>query len=751
MNINIFRHALAVSIAGICSISSLTVAAEVQDSKPRGSAAALLEEIVITARKREESMQDAPLSVSAVNSLQIQAMKIRDLTSLAVGMPNVALDEVGTTKGTANFSIRGLGVNSSIPSIDPTVGVFIDGVYMGLNNGIIFDTFELESIEVLRGPQGILFGRNVTGGAILMNTKKPEDEFEVTVRAAADGGSQGGLNNYLMGNIGGPVTDTLSVKLTGYYNNDEGWHENQYTGDDFGEIKQTMVRPAIVWAPNDDVEFVLRYEYAETKGDGAAGQSHTNGSDLAGTPVNNDRDSFDFSIDEEGFQDTETHFMAAELNWSVGENGAITNIFGWRDFESMALSDIDAQPLPLFHTTIDLEAEQLSNELRYNGIFADRINVTTGIYFFKNEINYGEGRQLLSVLTPDDSPAKTQDGGGLYEVETWGAFAAVDYDLTEQWILTAGLRYSLEEKEARIASLSKNVNAPCDVLAGTCEYDFEDKEKWTSLSPKLGATFLLSEDTRVYGHWTRGFRSGGYNLRNTAQDTVNFGPGPFDEEQVDNFEIGFKSEFGRSRVNGALFYNKISDMQREINLSDPSSGIVQLIKNTADAQIMGIELDGAFSLTDTLVLQAAISWIDPEYTDVFFDLNGDGIVDSDDKALDLPRAAELTYSFGLTHDLELGNWGYMTSRINYAYRDESAVTDNNLGIIGEQKILDTGLDFYSNSGSWVLSLYGKNLFDEVKHGGDTQLPSLLGPVELGGTFAPLAKGRIFGLEVTYSY
>ena len=161
----------------------------------RSSSNILMEEVTVTARKREESVQDVPLSITALNADQLEVLKIRDLTNLAVTMPNVALDDIGTSRGVANFSIRGLGINSSIPSIDPTVGVFVDGVYLGLNNGIIFGTFDLDSIEVLRGPQGTLFGRNVTGGAVLLNTANPSDEFEAKFRVALDGGSRNCLNN----------------------------------------------------------------------------------------------------------------------------------------------------------------------------------------------------------------------------------------------------------------------------------------------------------------------------------------------------------------------------------------------------------------------------------------------------------------------------------------------------------------------------------------------------------------------------
>jgi iron complex outermembrane receptor protein len=177
-----------------------------------------------------ETALDAPLSITVLGADQIGERKLRGLTDLAVSMPNVALDDVGTTRGVANFSMRGLGINSSIPSIDPTVGVFVDGVYLGMTFGAALDMFGMESIEVLRGPQGILFGRNVTGGAILVNTRKPGDEFEARVRAALDGGGDGGLNKYLMGSAGGPVSDSLSVGVTAYYNDDDGWFDNAAPG-----------------------------------------------------------------------------------------------------------------------------------------------------------------------------------------------------------------------------------------------------------------------------------------------------------------------------------------------------------------------------------------------------------------------------------------------------------------------------------------------------------------------------------------
>jgi iron complex outermembrane receptor protein len=725
------------------------------DAQEEASSAAelLLEEVMVTARKREESAQNVPISVTAYGSQQLEALKIRDLQNLSVAMPNVAMDDIGTFRSTANFSIRGLGINSSIPSIDPTVGVFIDGVYIGQNAGVILDMFDIRSVEVLRGPQGTLFGRNVTGGAVLINTKRPSDELEFTVRAAIDGNpnGDGGINTYTMASISGPLGDQLGARLSLYRNKDDGWFVNLANGEDFGEAEPTIIRPVLSWQ-SDNVEMFLRWEHLESDGQGAVAQTHTNGLGVPGFFANFDRDSFDFAIDDEGFLDLENDFVTFEINWDVAlGDGTVTNIFGWRDYTSTVRSDIDAQPTWLFHAPAWNNSEQISNELRYNGSFSET-NVTVGLFWFSNEVNYHERRLLLGIATGGVAPALTQDGGGNYWVDSYAAFGSVDYYLNDKWTLNGGIRFTSEEKEVEIASLVFNVNSPCNVTEGTCPFDFVDKETWDAWSGKVGFGYSISDDSRMYAHWSRSHRSGGYNLRNTAVDTVNLGPGPFDQETVSNFEMGFKSEpGGRGRLNAAVFFNQIDDMQREINLADPIAGVVQVIKNTADADIWGFEIDGMFALGDNTLLMASLGWIDPKYKSVIFDLNGDGVIDDNDKDLELPRAAQWTYNIGLTHDTDIGDSGYLTARINYAHRDDSFYTDNNLGYILSQNILDAGLDYRTSGGHWVLSLYGRNLLNEVKHGGDTQLPSLLGPVPVGGTFSPLAKGRIVGFEVTFDY
>ena len=654
----------------------------------------------------------------------------------------------------ANFSIRGLGITASIPSIDPTVGVFIDGVYMGQNAGVVIDMFDIESIEVLRGPQGTLFGRNVTGGAVLINSKRPTDELEFSVRGAVDGNpnGDGGLNYYLMSSISAPFTDSFGGRLSVYHNNDKGWFENGFDGSNHGKSETTIIRPVFAWSPTEDLEFLFRWEHMETEGDGPTAQSHENGLGVAPAFAPFERDSFDFAIDERGLQDVEVDFVTLQMDWDVDfGNGTVTGIYGYRDYGMSAVSDIDAQPVWLFHAPAWLESEQSSFELRYTGNFGDA-TVTTGLYWFEMDMLYHERRELLGIATGGVAPAATQDGGGDYSVESKAWFGTVDYALNDSWFVTGGLRYTQEDKSAKIASLIFNVNKPCNVvLEGNCPFDFQDSNDWNAWSGKLGATWLLSNDRRIYGHWSRSQRSGGYNLRNTAVDTVNFGPGPFDEEVVDSFELGYKSEFaGKGRFNAAVFYNQVDDMQREVNLADPLAGVVQVIKNTANARLMGVELDGVFAISDTTLIMASLGYVDPKYTDVFFDLNGDGVVNEADKRLKLPRAAELTYSVGLTQDWIYDNGSNLSFRISYSYRDDAFYSDNNLGYFLDQDIVDAGFDYRTADGHWIFSVYGRNLLNSVNHGGDTQLPSNLLGIPIGGTFSPLAKGRVVGLEFTYN-
>ena len=730
----------------------------------------ITDEIIVTATKKAggENVQDVPIAMTIMGAAQLDALQIRDLAGLGFKMPNVALDDIGTARGTANFSIRGLGVNSSIPSIDPAVGVFVDGMYLGINGGVIFDTFDLESIEVLRGPQGVLFGKNVTGGAVLVNTADPSFDFGVKAKVAVESGLRGtGANYYAMGSVAGPIMgDTVAGKLAVYYNNDEGWFKNSLDGSNIGKADTFIVRPSLKFAPSDGVDIILKLEHGESGGDGPVGQSHTNGSGVDGQVVNFGRNSFGASINETGDTDVDWNHIIAEANFDVAfGDGTITNIFAWREFNQSGTSDIDSTPLSVFHAAFETDQDQVSNELRYAGTF-DNFDVTTGVFYFKQNLGYDEARNLLGVLTPSGAPALTQHGGGAQDHKTVGAFANVDINVNERAAITAGIRYTDEKKDVLIASLFRNLNSPCSVISGTCTPDFpgpNDNGSFNSSnwSPTIGLKFDGDNDLRLYGHWKRAYRAGGYNFRNTSPAGS---PGPFRDEQVDTFEIGLKKEWpGLARLNASVFKTGIKDMQREVNLASGASGVVQIIRNTADADIKGIELDGQIIVSDNFLIDASIGLLDGDYTNILFDISGDGVVNDTDLGLDIPRLASATANIGFIYDHDLGDLGTLTARANYSHRGEAAYTDNNLGILNAADRIDASLALSMNDGRTRLSLYGKNLTNNVQHGNDTQLPACLGApanlqsipcaagFPLGGAFAPLAKGRVVGLELQVDY
>ncbi len=708
---------------------------------------AMEDEIIVTATKRAGgvNIQDAPVAITAFGERQLDALHVTDLHSLSYSVPNVSMEDIGTTRGVANFSIRGLGINSSIPSIDPTVGVFSDGVYLGINAGVVLDLFDLQSVEVLRGPQGILFGRNVTGGAVLLHTKLPGDEFQASFKTAAESGFRGTNGNYyLMGAMGGPlVQDKLKARISAYYNKDNGYFKNYLGGPafgkpdkfvPFGKAETYMIRPVVVFTPSDNAEVILRYEHGHSKGDGPASQNHPgrNGT-FPNVFISFDRNSFGFSIDEKGFYDNNWDQVTMETNWDVPfGNGQITNIAGYRQFNGKGTSDIDSTPLALFHASFETDQDQYSDELRYNGRFADRFELTTGLYYFTQDIAYQETRNIafgrLNFF-----------GGGRQIQKTYGAFVQGDLDLTDSFTVSAGGRYTRETKRVNIATLIFNRTA-CDVIARTCPFDFNDNNAWTNFSPKVGFTYEPNDVWNVYGHWTRGFRSGGYNFRNTS---AVFPPGPFNREKVDAFEVGFKGQpGGNARINTAVFYTDISDMQREINLADPLAGVVQVTRNTANATIWGFESEAQVTIMNMLTLMGSVGYTNGDYDKVLFDLNGDGVLNAADKALKIPRLAPWTYSLGFLFSSEVPGLGSWSLRTNWSHRDHSFYTDNNLGELNGADVLDFNLGFTTEN-NVTIALYGKNLLNEVTHGGDTQLPATLG----GGSFAPLNKGRIIGIEL----
>jgi len=740
-----------------------TTSAFAQDASSDNASAAkrassiLLDEVITTGTKKAKGVnaQDVAIAITAYNGDQLEALHVSSIESLSFSQPNVSLEDVGSVQGTANFSIRGLGINSSIPSIDPTVGVFVDGVYLGINAGLLFDTFDLESVEILRGPQGVLFGRNVTGGAVLLTSKKPTDEFEATAKVSLETG----LSQTYQASVSGPLIEgKLKARVSAHLNDDAGFFTNLADGSKLGKSDTFVIRPSLTFTPSETVESTLSFEYGDTDGHGTIGQNR----------ALFERGTFDVTTDDPGFMEHEWKQLTSTTNIDVAfGDGTITNTFGWRRYSSASQSDFDAS------TTSELlfgemtEQEQFSNEIRYAGRFMDKINLTLGGFWFDQSLKYQETRFTFQdpvfVGTPLAGAKLSFYGGGTQEHDVIGAFGQTDIEITDKLTLNAGLRWGREEKNVQLATILPGTPSPdlwsipagaCNVIADDCTFNinadpaFDPVESWSNLSPKLGFQYEVQDNVRTYAHWSRGYRSGGYNLRNT---NANNSPGPFDQEKVDSYELGLKTEpVANARLNVAVFKTNIFSMQREVLLSDPILGTVQTIANTADARINGFEIDGQFSPAPGLVLNASIGVLDAKYTNVLFDISSDGVLDDDDYALDLPRVPDLTYNFGFVYDFDINDSGFVTVQANFNHRAEQAFTDNNRGILSKGDMLSAALSYTTNEGKLNFSVYGTNLLNEATEGSDSQTPfPIFNPAP--GSHSPLNKGRIIGASVKVAY
>jgi iron complex outermembrane recepter protein len=394
-----------------------------------------------------------------------------------------------------------------------------------------------------------------------------------------------------------------------------------------------------------------------------------------------------------------------------------------------------------------LRQHQFSDELRFSGRIFDRLEATAGLYYFTQSYLYLE-RRVAGVGIYDSTL------GGKIDTANYAAFAQLYYQATPELALTAGARFTRDEKDVRIATLIPSTAlSRCDFAAETCVYnfpgaDFHDspgKKTWENVLPKLGFQWQATDDVFVYGHWARGVRSGGYNVRNTSYTIA---PGPYDPELQDAFELGLKSGWlnNRLRANLTLFYNTIRSMQREVFQTDSVVAIAQVTRNTADATIKGFEFEFAALVAKEWVLFTNAGYTDGTYNKIFFDLDGGGIGDSD-RGLAIPRLTRWSYGLGVKYEHKFSGDFTLQFRTDYGFRSPAASTDDNTAFLLPIEDLSMSIAVKLPGQHWSFSLYGRNLLNKVTLGVHTPLPATLG----GGSYRSLNEGRVIGIEASFVY
>lgn len=726
--------ALAISMLLGAPLSNQAFAEESKFEEKKNAAQTIMDVIQVRGTKSTaaEAAQTVPAQVVALGAAQLEARKVVNIEDLAFATPNVALDAVGTVPGVANFSIRGLGINSSIPSIDPHVGVFIDGVYTGVTYGVVTDTFDLESIEIFKGPQGVLFGRNVTGGAVLLRSARPDGEFKAKFKVGYEE-----EQTTLGAAIEGGLSDTVAGKISVYQKNDRGWFHNTTLDESVGADKTQTVRGTLVYQPNNSTDLTLIAEHGTIDGDGAVAQNPR----LEGTAAGGgNADSFESIQNVKGETDVSWDQLTFEAGFDWGK-GRVTNIMAIRSVDSWGRTDVDAADPSRYNAILHTDQSQFSNELRYNVGVKDDWDLTTGLFYFTQDFVYTGGRE--------HGPVIRRVSGGHQDQSNLGVFINNEYYFSDSLTLNAGLRYTEESKDVEVypvETIIEGTGQNCSFVEWTCSGAPTQSTSNDNFSPKLGFEWTDNEshEMLVYGSWSRGYRSPMYNFRSEVT------PVATDLEKHDSLELGIKmtTEDGNFRVNAAVFHNAIKDLVRETIITN-ELGVRQDILNTADATIQGIEVDTMLLIGENLVLNAGVGLLDGSYDKIRddVDLDSDGeFGDKDQLDLNIPRLSDVTYNLGVTYEMSISDYGSLAARADYNYRSEAANTDNNKGNFKSMKMINAGLTFTPNDGNWTLSIYGKNLDDTVHLGTISPLPW-----PDSQYFASMKKGRRFGVDFIYSF
>jgi iron complex outermembrane receptor protein len=635
---------------------------------------AVLEEVVVTARKQEESAQDIPIAITALTQ-ELENSSIRNLGDLNGYSPNLIFGSDGSRGGGGgNINIRGISpTRSDDNSFDAPVAVVIDGIYLGTLAGQVLENFDLERVEILRGPQGTLFGKNTVGGVINVVRSRPTGEWGGKFKLT--GGQDGQREARLVVNT--PITDNVALKIFGTKIDYDGFMDNITTGRGVAEKDYANVGATLL-IDNDRFDALLTVEGFSDAG--TLDAYHTNYNTPAGvipkppegSPENDYSGGFltctfiqiglfpgtcRTSLDTPGFSDNdkdnvydlETDAVTLNMTYALNENLTLASVTGVRKVNEYRIYDFDASAAPMITIERFNQYEQTSQELRLDGSF-EKVKFTAGLYYFNNEfeqdwitgdsfwnILFGGyiaspdiGEVLVEVAPGIEIPAgpagvtglqacidaswifaPTQCDSGLtaadaqsiaggatvtqilfeaQETTSLAAFAQFDYSLTDDLTLTAGLRWTKEEKDF-IAGQAYLSTVARERLRNFPDYADLQRE-WTEVSPKLGLTYQINDDSIAFVSYSEGFHSGGFFGVN--QNTRDFVRDQYDPEYAGNWEIGYKSQLldNRMRFNVTYFRNDFEDKQESFVALDPDTQTVQTVFDNAGSVLyQGLELE----------------------------------------------------------------------------------------------------------------------------------------------------------------
>ena len=699
--------------------------------------------IIVTGRLRgNESVQDVPLAVTVVSPAQLAtqgAVTVEDVETLA---PNLVIDPVGSGPGGGAISLRGVSFEDIEKSFEPTVGVVIDGVFLGTNTGQLTNAFDFAQVEVLRGPQGTLFGRNTIGGVINIRRSRPTKELGL--RAEATFGNFGRRELNAVVNVGDG--DVFGLKLFGYDREFDGYYNNVTLGRDTGANSNLNVGGTLLVEPTSNFEILLTAEYSEIGGDPAVG-SLSNGTDaicrnlgaqIPGQCNRNSRgDLYTVFNNVLGLVAFDEVALSGQINWEFG-GLTLTSVTALRDSDEQVIQDFDATSLSFFQTDRSQDYRQFSQELRLGGEFTEWLSGVVGLFYWDSEY------QLAQITTLPSGARQTPFTD--HSTESFAIFADFDVALSERLRLSLGGRYSWDDK-----AFERTI-APGVV--------FDNKDSWSEFTPRVSLDYRLTDDILGYASYSRGYRAGGFNGRANSASAVATG---YEPETVDSYEVGLKNSFlgGDLVINLAAFYSKYNDKQEEVvQATPPGSPNPQetVTLNAATATIKGLEVDLRATLFDGFTVTGALGLLDADYDSFFVDRNVNGQVDpgEDASTRQLRRTPDVTFSVAANYEVPVSDRSDLAFNLRFSTTSSYQTTivpsptdfgqNDSRGLHPSLPDLAAAVTYTFQTGAdskAYVRVFGRNLTDE--RGLSSALP-VAGLFTFGTAVPPRQYGVTIGVD-----
>jgi iron complex outermembrane receptor protein len=704
--------------ASLCAAPALA-----QDAPASGEQVTSVDDVVVTARRREESLKDVPVAVSAVSAERLEQTGAADITTLQQQTPNATVQIARGTNSTLTSFIRGVGQQDPLWGFEPGVGLYVDDVYVARPQGAVLDIFDIERLEVLRGPQGTLYGRNTIGGAIKYVTARLGAEPELTLK-----GAYGSYNQIdLIASGSAPLTDTLRIGGAIARYTRDGYGQNLNTGAEHYNKDVTAGRLSLEWTPTDNLFFRLAGDITEDDSNARHGYRL-----VAPSPssVYDTR----AGIGDEGY--VRTRGLSFTGEWNINDALTFKSITAWRDGDTKGDGiDFDGLPQPILDIPGYYADSQFTQEfqLLFEG---DRWQGVAGLFYMdaSAEGAFDTVIGLYPSMGPGLPAGLTTFTGGKVDTESFAVFADFSYDLTDQLSLSLGGRWTRDKKS--VDQLRQNylgIRSPffgnsAAIPAGAPSTDYTNSDTYSEFTPRVSASYKFTPELTGYVSYGRGFKSGGFDMRGDASlypATID----GYQPELVDTYEMGLKGSLLDRRINfaTALFKSEYTDQQITSQFFIPPASVVSYVDNAGSSEIWGWELEASARITDNFIPRLTLGYLDAKFND-FVTLNPlTGNRENMADQREFQNTPDWTASIALPYSVDLGDRGAVVFTPMASYRGATQMFETAIPLLdqGAYWLYDATLMWTSPDARYRVSLAGRNLSDERYRAGGYNFPGAI--------------------------